>query len=152
MRLRSRVVALVAASWVLLGGQAYALSLPIPGLGGTGAGATYTWQQINAMGHLSAHNARLIPGCHMYAWSYSIHPPQGMEWEVDVYINGPRNTHLATAGLMIGADGLSGVRYYRLCSAIAPKGTYTIVAVMNLWGSSGADQAARLPVVHYTLS
>lgn len=152
MRRRSRFVAIAAATWVMLGGQAYGLSLPLPGVGTPGADATYTWQQINAMGHLNAHNGRLLPGCHMYAWSYSIHPPQGMNWEVDVYINGPGNTHLATAALMIGADGYNGVRYYRLCGAIAPKGTYTIVSVMNLWGSSGADQAAHLPVVHYTLN
>jgi hypothetical protein len=148
MRRRSGLIALVAATWAMLGGQAYGLSL----LPGGSSSATYTWQQINAMGHLNAHDGRLLAGCHMYAWSYSIHPPAGMNWEVDVYINGPGNTHLATAALMINADALNGVRYYRLCSAIAPKGTYTIVSVMNLWGSSGADQAAHLPVVHYTLN
>lgn len=149
MRRKSRVVAGVAAVWVLLTGQAYGLDL----LGGSsGSNATYSWQQISTMGHLNAHNGRLLPGCHMYPWTYSIHPPQGMSWEVDVYINGPHNTHLATNGLMTGADALNGTRYYKLCSAVAPKGMYTIVAVMNLWGQSGADQSAHLPVVHYTLN
>lgn len=151
MRRRSRVLALASATWMLLAGQAYALSLPGIG-GGSGADATYSWQQISRMGHLYAHNGRLLPGCHMYPWSYSIHPPEGMNWEVDVYVNGPHNTHLATAALMKGADGFTGVRYYRLCGAIAPKGAYTIVSVMNLWGSSGADQSAHLPTVHYRLS
>ena len=149
MRRWSKAAVVAAASWCLFTPQADALSLLG---GGTGENATFTWQQINAMGKLNAHNGRLVAGCHMYPWTYSIHPPAGMNWEVDVFISGPGGKQLAASALMRGADGLNGTRYYKLCSAVSPKGTYTITSEMNLWGASGVDQHAHLPTVHYTLN
>jgi hypothetical protein len=150
MRRWSRVVAGAAAAWALTAGSAFGLDLLPGGSSGPGPSTVYTWQQINQMGKLNAHNGRLLPGCHMYPWTYSIHPPKGMNWEVDVYISGPRGKQLAADAIIMGGDPLSGTKYYKLCTQTAPKGTYTILAEMSLWGDT--YQHAHLPIVHYTLN
>jgi hypothetical protein len=145
----ARAIALAAIGLVATMPQAYGAGLL--GLGGSTT-TTFTWQQISQMGHLYASNGHIYPGCHSYAWTYSIHPPAGYNWEVDVYISGPRGTQYATNALMKGADAYTGKRYYRLCSAVSLRGAYTITSVMNLWGDDGRDQRAHLAAVHYWMS
>lgn len=144
MRVVTRAIALAALSLAIAVPQARA------DLIGTGATHHYTWQEISKMGKLSSHNWRLYPGCHSgYAWYYTINPPAGYHWEVDVFISGPNGREYATNGLLEGADGFSGTRHYRLCSAVAPSGRYKITSTMNLWGPDGAPQTAHLAAVYY---
>ena len=136
MRRLWQVLAAAIATWALAIGPSY---------------AGFTPQQFTTFGHLNEHNGTLLPGCHRsYYWSYSIYPPRGYDWQVNLRVIAPGGKQVASDALIRGADPLNGRKYYMLCSAVAPRGEYTLLATMTLTDQINS-WTGHLPVWHFWL-
>lgn len=85
-----------------------------------------TADQFAAMGSTSAPTYRLPPGCHWYAYSYRVSPPEP-EWSLEVFIIDAAGVAQASDVMLSGADPTSGSKRFQLCASnTAAPGLFTI--------------------------
>jgi hypothetical protein len=75
-------------------------------------------------------------GCHRYAYSYAITPPDG-DWSLETFLIGPGGKQYGSGFFLRGEDPLNGASAFRLCRRSTKGGTYTIRALLTV--QNGAD-------------
>ena len=100
-------------------------------------------------GATSAKNAKLRRGCHGYAYSYTLTPPDG-DWALETFLVGPGGKAVGSGYFVTGKDTLSGTSSWRLCRHGIKGGVYTIKAKLSV--QNGADLVEGwLPPSTFTL-
>jgi hypothetical protein len=82
-------------------------------------------------GSTAAANARIKHGCHSYAYSYALTPPDG-DWGLETFLIGPGGRQYGSGWFLTGADPLAGPGAWRLCQRSTKPGTYTIRARLTV--------------------
>jgi hypothetical protein len=101
-------------------------------------------------GSITGQGGVLKRGCHVYSYTYSITPPEGI-WELDVFITGPGMKHVAAGLYLDGYDPTSGTGTYKLCKRSTRYGQYTIDAKVSTDDGYGKTTEGRLPTDTYRL-
>jgi len=89
-------------------------------------------------GTTSAHDAKLRKGCHGYAYTYALTPPDG-DWALETFLVGPRGKQYASGYFVTGDDPLAGPGSFQLCRRSTRGGRYTIRALLSV--QNGGDYA-----------
>jgi hypothetical protein len=87
-------------------------------------------------GATSAESAKLRRGCHDYAYSYTLTPPDG-DWSLETFLVGPRGKAAGSGYFLTGKDPLTGTSSWRLCRHGTKGGVYTIKAKLSV--QNGGD-------------
>jgi hypothetical protein len=101
-------------------------------------------------GSITGRSGVLKRGCHKYAYSYSIRPPEGI-WALEVFISGPGLKHLAAGVFVDGYDPKTGTGSYKLCRVTTRYGTFKIEAKLSADDGSGHLTEGRLPADTFKL-
>ena len=87
-------------------------------------------------GSTSAKNATVKRGCHQYAYSYTVTPPEG-DWALETFLVGPGGKASGSGYFVTGKDALAGTSTWRLCRHTVRGGLYTIEAKLSV--QNGAE-------------
>jgi hypothetical protein len=101
-------------------------------------------------GSITGKGGVLKRGCHKYAYSYSIKPPEGI-WALEVFISGPGFKRLAAGAFIDGYDPKTGTGSYKLCRVTTKYGQFKIEAKLSADDGSGHLTEGRLPADTYKL-
>jgi len=101
-------------------------------------------------GSITGKSGVLKRGCHKYAFSYAIVPPEGI-WAIEVFISGPGFKNLAASAFLDGYDPKSGSGHYKLCRVTTRYGKFKIEAKVSVDNGSGHITEGRLPADSYRL-
>ncbi len=101
-------------------------------------------------GSITGKGGVLKRGCHTYAFSYTIVPPEGI-WAIEVFISGPGFKHLAASAFLDGFDPKTGSGRYKLCRVTTRYGKFKIEAKLSVDDGSGHITEGRLPADNYRL-
>jgi hypothetical protein len=101
-------------------------------------------------GSIIGTNGVLKRGCHRYAFTYAIVPPDGI-WAIEVFISGPGFKHLAASAFLDGFDPKTGSGRYKLCRVTTRPGRFKIEAKVSVDDGSGHIVEGRLPADRYRL-
>jgi hypothetical protein len=87
-------------------------------------------------GATTGRDATVRKGCHGYAYSYTLTPPDG-DWALETFLVGPKGKQYASGYFLTGTDPLAGSGAFRLCQRSTRAGTYTIRALLTV--ENGVD-------------
>ena len=90
-------------------------------------------------GSTSAPDAKLRKGCHGYAYSYALTPPDG-DWALETFLVGRHGKQYASGYFLTGEDPLAGASQFRLCRRSTRGGTYTIRAYLTIQNGGHYDE------------
>lgn len=82
-------------------------------------------EQFAAWGSFTAPTYRVRKGCHDYAYTYEITPPEE-EWAFEIFLTDPRGVGVASDVVIAGANPTSATRVFTLCQSTAVPGVYRI--------------------------
>ena len=101
-------------------------------------------------GRTAAHDARIKKGCHSYAYSYALTPPDG-DWGLETFLIGPNGRQYGSGWFLTGSDPLAGPGQWRLCQRSTRPGTYTIRARLGVVNGAAYEEG-WLPDTTFRLS
>jgi hypothetical protein len=125
-------------------------SAPAPAYSGSSADPLDGLPVHPEWGSITGQGGVLKRGCHQYAFSYVIAPPEGI-WAIEVFVSGPGFKHLAASAFLDGYDPESGSGRYKLCRVTTRYGRFTIEAKVSVDDGSGHLTEGRLPGDSYRL-
>lgn len=86
-----------------------------------------TSEAAASLGHVSAHDRVLRPGCHRYPYRYVVRPPTG-DWQLTTWLYDARGRRRGYDYFLAGADPTRNRPDFVLCRPDAAPGRYTIKA------------------------
>jgi hypothetical protein len=101
-------------------------------------------------GSLTGHRGVLRHGCHTYAFTYTVTPPEGI-WAIEVFVSGRGSKHVAAGAFLDGYDPASGSGTYKLCQPTARYGRFEVEAKVSVDDGSGNIQEGRTAADFYRL-
>ena len=140
----------------LVGAAAVATALSCAPLGGPVQAVPRSSDPLEGLevhpewGSITGQGGVLKRGCRMYAFTYSITPPEGV-WALEVFITGPGMDHVGGGAYVEGYDPEAGTGHYKLCKMSSHYGRYTIDAKVSVDDGYGEITEGRLPTDTYRL-
>ena len=144
------------ASLALVGGLLGSGSGGLGGLGdllGLGGGTTPTASSSPTLsGHLSMPSQRLRQGCKKYTYRYALQVPDGLEFDLEIFVTDPRGISQASDVILSGADPLTGSKSVTICRSNTQPGRFVLHGSLYTNDGQGPTTTTAVPDAPFRLT
>ena len=121
------------------------------GLGGLlgtlfGGGTSSPLPQASTIsGRLDMPSQRLRRGCKKYTYHYRLQIPDGLEFDLEIFVTDPRGVSQASDVILSGADPLEGAKNVTICRSNTQPGRFLVHGELYTNDGQGPTTETKVP-------